>query len=178
MDTNPLLALATAAALPQLAFDPKNIGCDASLFYGITGPDSDTGIRVQVSDVFAQTDDTAMQAARAAFVAAACNAVMPLVQERELLLEAGKKAMIAMTAVGNVLGWEGASLKYLDAMNELRAAIAEAEAGGDSHSDYHQIDGKEVVETVVGFVSRETWDAHARAMAEDCNQNEPEAGGE
>jgi len=136
MQTKQLLALATAAALPQLAFDPKNIGRTSGLSIGLTSEPDNAGISIELVPwgLEGSTDEkTKLQAARARYVAAACNAVLPLVQERELLLEACRGAEDALI---NILGdWAPVTRENLpeefvgarDAIDALRAAIEQAE---------------------------------------------------
>ena len=129
MQTKQLLALATAAALPQLAFDPKNIGRTSGLSIGLTSEPDNAGISIELVPwgLEGSTDEkTKLQAARARYVAAACNAVPGLVQSRELLLEAlGKIAILAEE-------WSAAerdNAPYWELGEIAQAAIAQAEAG-------------------------------------------------
>jgi hypothetical protein len=137
MNTNPLLALATAAALPPLEYESWNVTRDwTKVFRLADGADDSTGILVDLSPHgIASPEIEALQAARARYVAAACNAVRGLVQERELLLEACKKASENMDMMLVVLTQTGhdffVSSEYTDAMKTIRAAVAEAEAGGE-----------------------------------------------
>jgi hypothetical protein len=125
MNPTPLLALATAAALPQLAFDADAVPGWTGIF--ILDEGNRSGICVLRSPngfISDHVDET--QRARAAFVAAACNAVRGLVQERGLLLEAlGKIAILAEE-------WSAAerdNAPYWNLGDIARAAIKKAEAG-------------------------------------------------
>ena len=135
MDTKPLLALATAAALPQLEYESWNVTRDwTKVFRLADGADDSTGILIDLSPHgIVSPEIEAMQAARARYVAAACNAVPGLVQERGLLLEACRGAEDALI---NILGdWAPVTRENLpeefvgarDAIDALRAAIEQAE---------------------------------------------------
>jgi len=141
VDTKQLLALATAAALPQLAFDAKNIGGQYQPYYGLVSVDTTEipGINIDARlwgnrPDLTDEEEHAMIQARARYVAAACNAVLPLVQERGLLLEACKRMEKFEERIDRWMSKGNPEPLWLDdfhsEIESLRAAIAQAE--GDS----------------------------------------------